>query len=68
MRVNTWNKTRFLSGSCMSEKYLTVIIPDLAKAIDKLLEIVIRHDSLLDDDDYRELINLKDTIQYIIEE
>lgn len=52
----------------MSEKYLTVIIPDLAKAIDKLLEIVIRHDSLLDDDDYRELINLKDTIQYIIEE
>ena len=52
----------------MSEKYLTVIIPDLAKAIDKLLEVVIRHDNLLDDDDYRELINLKDSIQYIIED
>ena len=48
-------------------KYLPQILSDLAKAIDKLSEIVIRHDNLLDDNDYRELIDLKDAIQYIID-
>lgn len=47
-------------------RYLPEILSDLAKAVDKLVEVAIRHDSLLDDDDYIELINLKDSIQYII--
>lgn len=52
----------------MDDKIIRMQILDLAKAVDTLLYITMKYEDDLFDRDFMILNNLKDSIQYIIEE